>query len=83
MQRRLAIAASLAVAPDIHLLDEPFAFLDAHWQAVVADLVGRLNRTRGVTILLISNQFEPLRGLGAAVVEMRCAPDGAGMLMKQ
>jgi ABC-type nitrate/sulfonate/bicarbonate transport system ATPase subunit len=83
MQRRLAIAASLAVAPDILLLDEPFAFLDAHWQAVVADLVRRLNRTRGVTILLVSHQFEPLRGLGAAVVEMRCAPDGAGMLMKQ
>lgn len=59
------------------------AFLDAQWQAVVADLMRQFNRARGVTILMVSHQFEPLRGLGAAVIEMTCAPDGTRMHMKQ
>nr|WP_281432197.1 ATP-binding cassette domain-containing protein [Desulfatitalea alkaliphila] len=76
MRRRLAIAAALAVGPDLLLLDEPFSFLDDHWQRVVAQLVHRLNQSRGTTVLMVSHQFEPLRHLGAAMVAMDPSPDG-------
>ena len=59
-QQRLLIAQALLTNPRLLLLDEPLANLDiAHGQEIVA-LVAELNRSRGVTVLLVSHDVNPL-----------------------
>lgn len=70
MQRRLSIACSFAVEPELLFLDEPFAFLDELWQAVVVDELIQQNRQRNLTVLMVSHQPEPVRLLDARVVHL-------------
>ena len=59
-QQRLLIAQALLNDPQMLLLDEPFSNLDlAHEQEAVA-LVSRICRERGVTILLVTHDINPL-----------------------
>jgi zinc/manganese transport system ATP-binding protein len=59
-QQRLLIAQALLTNPRLLLLDEPLANLDiAHGQEIVA-LVAELNRSREVTVLLVSHDINPL-----------------------
>ena len=59
-QQRLLIAQALISEPRLLLLDEPLANLDlAHQQEVVA-LVNQVCRRRGVTVLLVSHDINPL-----------------------
>jgi iron complex transport system ATP-binding protein len=56
-KQRVVIAAALAQASDILLLDEPTASLDLGYQLEVAALVSRLNRERGVTIVISTHDL--------------------------
>jgi iron complex transport system ATP-binding protein len=56
-KQRVLIAAALAQAPEILLLDEPTAALDLGYQLEVAALLLRLNRERGVTIALATHDL--------------------------
>jgi iron complex transport system ATP-binding protein len=51
-RQRAWISAALAQEADILLLDEPTSFLDIGYQVEVLDLVHRLSRERGVTIVM-------------------------------
>ncbi len=53
-ERQLAfIARALAQEPELLLLDEPTSHLDIGHQARVLDLVRRLNRDKGLTVLVV------------------------------
>jgi len=59
-QQRLLIAQALLTNPRLLLLDEPLANLDiTHSQEIVA-LVAEVCRARGVTVLLVSHDVNPL-----------------------
>ena len=57
-KQRVAIAGVLAMQPDCLVLDEPTAMLDPKGRVEVLDTVGRLNRERGMTVVLITHYME-------------------------
>lgn len=71
-QRRVLIARALAAEPDVLLLDEPTAGVDAPSQEVLAEVLGRLAR-RGATMLIATHELEALAGVVTRVV---CTSDG-------
>src|SRR5438045_7346620 len=50
-RQRVIVAMALAQQPKLLLLDEPTAHLDIKYQIDVLELVQRLNRERGVTVI--------------------------------
>lgn len=52
-RQRAWIAMSLAQKPKVLLLDEPTTFLDISYQLDVLELVRELNRTLGITVVMV------------------------------
>ncbi|HEY4441209.1 MAG TPA: ABC transporter ATP-binding protein [Candidatus Elarobacter sp.] len=58
MQQRVAIARAVAFQPEILLLDEPFASVDALTRAELEDLTLRLRDKFGITMLLVTHDID-------------------------
>lgn len=54
-KQRVAIAGILAMQPDVLVLDEPTAMLDPSGRREVLATVKRLNKERGITVVLITH----------------------------
>jgi iron complex transport system ATP-binding protein len=70
-KQRVVIAAALAQSPDVLLLDEPTASLDLGFQLEIAALLLRLNRERGVTMVLATHDLNIAASLCTQLVMMR------------
>ena len=57
-KRRVAIAGVLAMEPEVMILDEPTAGLDPRGRDEILDLLERLHRERGITVILVSHSME-------------------------
>ena len=57
-KQRIAIAGVLAVMPKVLILDESTAMLDPRGRREIIDVVTRLNREQGITVLLITHFME-------------------------
>jgi len=54
-RQRVLVARALAQQPALLLMDEPNAHLDLHHQVELAQLIRRLNREEGTTVVLVSH----------------------------
>jgi putative ABC transport system ATP-binding protein len=57
-QQRVAIARSLVNDPELILADEPTGNLDSRTSIEIMELLQRLNRERGITVLLITHEHD-------------------------
>lgn len=57
-KQRIAVAGVLAIKPEVLILDESTAMLDPKGRREVIDVVSRLNKEEGMTIILITHFME-------------------------
>lgn len=68
--RRAMIARALAGEPDVLVMDEPMAGVDATSQTMLAETLAALVGT-GATVLLVAHELGPIERLVTRVVNMR------------
>ncbi len=74
MQQRVAIARAVAYEPEVLIMDEPFAAVDAQTRADLEDLVRRLHLERGMSILFVTHDIDESVYLGERVVVLSKSP---------
>ena len=57
-KQRIAIAGMLAMEPEVLVLDESTAMLDPQGRQEVLEIVGRVNKERGMTVVMITQYME-------------------------
>ncbi len=67
-KQRIAIAGVLAMKPECIVLDEPTAMLDPEGRKDVIDIITRLNKEEGLTIVLITHYMDETVGADRIVV---------------
>lgn len=74
MQQRVAIARALAYRPQLLLMDEPFASVDAQTRADLEDLTLRIHRRSQVTTLFVTHDIDEAVYLGDRVIVLSKPP---------
>jgi sulfonate transport system ATP-binding protein len=75
--QRVALARALVAEPDLVLLDEPFAALDAITRLRMHDLVRGLRRRHNAAMLLVTHDVDEAIALADRIVVMRGGRIGA------
>ena len=70
-KQRVGIARALANSPDILISDEATSALDPQTTGEVLDLLRRVNREYGVTILLVTHEMDVIRSIANKVAVMQ------------
>ena len=74
MRQRVAIARALATEPDVLLMDEPFAALDAQTRDLLHDELERIWSDTGCTIIFVTHNVREAVRLGDRVVLLTFRP---------
>jgi ABC-type cobalamin/Fe3+-siderophores transport system ATPase subunit len=70
------LARALAAEPDVLVLDEPTAGMDIASETAILAFLQDLNRTRGVTILIVTHMLSLVLNFAASIMLM-----GAGQVL--
>jgi NitT/TauT family transport system ATP-binding protein len=74
MQQRVAIARAIAYQPEVLLMDEPFAAVDAQTRADLEDLIRTVWKKLGVTVLFVTHDIDESVYLGERVIILSSSP---------
>lgn len=74
MQQRVAIARAIAYQPEVLLMDEPFAAVDAQTRADLEDLIRTIWKKFGVTVLFVTHDIDESVYLGERVIILSSSP---------
>ena len=74
MQQRVAIARAIAYQPEVLLMDEPFAAVDAQTRADLEDLVRSIRERLGVTVLFVTHDIDESVYLASRVIILSSSP---------
>jgi NitT/TauT family transport system ATP-binding protein len=74
MQQRVAIARAIAYEPEIMIMDEPFASVDAQTRAGLEDLVLQIRRETGTAMLLVTHDIDEAVYLADRVIVLSARP---------
>lgn len=74
MRQRVSLARTLAMSPDVLLLDEPLGALDALTRAVLQDEIARIWAAERKTVLLITNDVDEALLLADRIIPLKPGP---------
>jgi NitT/TauT family transport system ATP-binding protein len=74
MQQRVAISRAVAYRPEVLLMDEPFASVDAQVRADLEDLVLRVQADTGMTMVLVTHDIDESIYLSDQVIVLSQRP---------
>ena len=74
MRQRVALIRTLAVAPDILLLDEPFSALDYQTRLLVSDDVYRIIKNEGKSAIMVTHDISEAISMSDKVVVLSKRP---------
>jgi NitT/TauT family transport system ATP-binding protein len=70
----VAIARALACEPQVLVMDEPFASVDAQTRAELEDLIHELRREFGITVIVVTHDIDESVYLGDRVIVLTHKP---------
>lgn len=76
MKQRVALARALAMDPDILLMDEPFAALDAQTRDLLHEEIERIWQQTGKTVIFVTHNVREAVRLGTRVILMASGGKG-------
>ncbi len=76
-RQRAAIARTLVLRPDLLLMDEPFASLDAPTREDLQNLAVELQREQKLTTVIVTHNIEDAAFLGERILVLAHPPHGA------
>lgn len=74
MQQRVAIARAIAYQPEMLLMDEPFAAVDAQTRADLEDLVRKVRKDLGISVLFVTHDIDESVYLAERVIMLSSSP---------
>ena len=77
MRQRVAVARTLAMSPEILLLDEPLSALDALTRAKLQDEIERIWSAEKKTVVLITNDVDEALLLADRVIPLNPGPNAS------
>jgi ABC-type nitrate/sulfonate/bicarbonate transport system ATPase subunit len=81
-RQRTAIARTLATGPDLLLMDEPFASLDAPTRQSLGRLVRNLRQEASLTTVIVTHAIEEAARLGEKILVLSQPPNREALLVE-